>query len=90
MRRWMLLLAFGLPACEREASQDAAAVPPPAAPDAMLPGTPKPQPAAVVPRPQDQTQLDRMILAGYTPHGDHLHPPGVDQCPLTKGSEAVM
>ena len=31
-----------------------------------------------------------MILAGYTPHADHLHPPGVNECPLTKGSEIVM
>ena len=89
MRGWMLLFACGLAACEREAAQDAA-IPAPAAPDTMLPGTAKPQAAAVVPRPQDQAQLDRMILAGYTPHGEHLHPPGVDQCPLTKGSEAVM
>jgi hypothetical protein len=35
-------------------------------------------------------QFDRMIIAGYTPHGDHLRPPGVNQCPLIKGSEAVM
>ena len=40
--------------------------------------------------PKDQAQLDRMILAGYTPHMDHLHPPGVNECPLTKGTEAVM
>ena len=45
---------------------------------------------AVVPRPEDQAQLDRMIVAGYTPHGDHLHPPGVIECPLVGGSENVM
>jgi hypothetical protein len=31
-----------------------------------------------------------MILAGFTPHGDHLHPSGVHECRLIKGSEAVM
>jgi hypothetical protein len=45
---------------------------------------------AVVPLPKDQADLDRMILAGYTPHADHLHAPGVNSCPLTKGNDAVM
>lgn len=45
---------------------------------------------AVVPLPKDQADLDRMILAGYTPHADHLHSPGVNECPLTKGNDAVM
>jgi hypothetical protein len=45
---------------------------------------------ALIPTPTDPAQLDRMILAGYTPHGKHLHPPGVKECPLTQGSEAVM
>jgi len=90
MKRLLLLLALGVCACERE-TPESAAVPAPAAPDAMLLGqVPARQSASVVPRPKDQAQLDRMILAGYTPHGEHLHPPGVNQCPLTKGSEAVM
>ena len=45
---------------------------------------------AVVPLPKDQADLDRMILAGYTPHADHLHSPGVNECPLSKGNDAVM
>ena len=45
---------------------------------------------AVVPLPSNQADLDRMILAGYTPHADHLHSPGVNECPLTKGNDAVM
>ena len=90
MRRLVLLCALGLAACGREASDDAA-TPAPVAPDAVLPGTASAQKSGgVVPKPKDQTQLDRMILAGYTPHGEHLHPPGVNQCPLSKGSEAVM
>lgn len=90
MKQLMLLLAFGASACERR-SQESAAAPVPAASDAVLAtqaSTSKPP--AVVPMPKDQAQLDRMILLGYTPHGNHLHPPGVTECPLTKGTEAVM
>ena len=90
MKRLMLLLAIGIAACDQETPKSAA-VPTPAAPDAMLPGqTPARSSALVVPKPKDQAQLDRMILAGYTPHGEHLHAPGVNKCPLTKGNEAVM
>lgn len=90
MKRLILLLAIGASACER-APDEQAAVPPPAAPDATLPApAPASQANAVVPRPEDKDQLDRMILAGYTPHADHLHPPGVNECPMTKGTEAVM
>ena len=90
MKRLTLLLALGIAACEQEAPESAA-VPTPAAPDATLPGqAPARSSAEVLPRPKDQAQLDRMILAGYTPHADHLHAPGVNKCPLTKGNEAVM
>ena len=90
MKRRILLLALGLAACGRETPQDAA-IPATAAPDATLPGAASAQKSGgVVPKPKEQAQLDRMILAGYTPHGEHLHPPGVNQCPLTKGTEAVM
>lgn len=90
MKRLLLLFALGASACEREAPEDTAA-PAPAASGAVLPGQdPAKKSAAVMPKPTDQAQLDRLILAGYTPHGDHLHPPGVNECPLTKGSEVVM
>jgi hypothetical protein len=90
MKRLLLLFALGIAACEQEAPESAA-VPPPTAPDAMLRGQPPARSfAEVVSRPKDQAQLDRLILAGYTPHGEHLHAPGVNKCPLTKGNEAVM
>jgi hypothetical protein len=90
MRKLMLLLTLGISACERKAPESAA-VPTPAAPDATLPGQPPARSSAeVVPKPKDQAQLDRMILAGYTPHGEHMHAPGVNKCPLSKDSEAVM
>ncbi len=90
MKRLVLLFALGVAACEREAPNDTA-VPAPAASDATLPGQDSAKnSAAVLPKPTDQVQLDRLILAGYTPHGAHLHLPGVNECPLTKGSEVVM
>ncbi len=87
MKRLVLLFALGLAACDRDRSEDQAA---PTAPDASLSQQAPARSAQVVPKPKEQAQLDRMILAGYTPHGDHLHPPGVNHCPLTKGTEAVM
>jgi len=90
MKRLLLLFAFGVSACEREAPEGTA-VTVPTAPDAMLPGLDSARKSAsVIPRPEDPAQLDRMILAGFTPHADHLHPPGINECPLTKGSEVVM
>ena len=91
MKRLILLLAIGATAACERAPDERAAVPAPAAPDATLPApAPASQANAVVPLPEDKDQLDRMILAGYTPHADHLHPPGVNECPMTKGTEAVM
>ena len=85
MRGWLFLFALGAGACDRQSDDREA----PAAPEAVQ-AAPASQAAAVVPKPEDQAQLDRMILAGYTPHADHLHPPGVNECPLTKGTDAVM
>ena len=90
MRKLVMLIALGACACDRRLGEGAVD-PAPAAPDASLSTqAPVSKRAAVVPRPKEQAQLDRMILAGYTPHMDHLHPPGVNECPLTKGTEAVM
>ena len=87
MRRFFLLIALASGACDREEKRSAA---PPSPTPVEVPTAPASKPAAVVPMPTDQAELDRMILAGYTPHGTHLHPPGVKECPLTQGSEAVM
>lgn len=90
MKRLLLLVALAVSACGEEPPTNAA-VGDPAAADAVLPAQgPKSEPAKVVPQPKDQTEVDRMILAGYTPHGNHLHAPGVKSCPLAQGNEAVM
>ena len=90
MKRFMLLIALAASGCDTEPQGDAAASAP-AASEAVVPiETRQSQPPKVVSLPKDQAELDRMILAGYTPHGTHLHPPGMKECPLTQGSEAVM
>ena len=79
-------------ACDRETKGSAAAPPPTAVPEATSAkqSTPTSKAPLVLPLPKDQKELDRLILAGYTPHGNHLHPPGVLECPLAKDKEAVM
>lgn len=91
MKRLGLLLALGAVACGQDAPEDSNPAPTAAAPDlSKIDPTPANRPPEVLPLPKEQAQLDRMILAGYTPHAGHLHPPGVNSCPLTKGKEAVM
>lgn len=90
MRRLTLLIAIGICACDREPQENA--VPPtPATPGEVI-ATPaaRSEIPSVVPLPTDQAEADRMILAGYAPHGNHLHPPGVKKCPLVQGNEALM
>ena len=87
--KWLLaLIVLSVAACEQ---QDRAATQSKPASD-MLDSTRSRSSKApsVVPRPKDQAALDRMILAGYTPHGAHLHSPGVKECPISAGNEAVM
>jgi hypothetical protein len=89
MRRRLLLIALGICACNRE-PQESAAAPTQAVPEVVATPVAQSKAPLVVPLPEDQAELDRMILAGYTPHGNHLHPPGVKKCPLVQGNEAVM
>ena len=90
MKRRLVLIALAACACNRQ-PQDNHAAPAPAIPkEVIATKAPASKPPSVVPLPKDKAQLDRMILAGYTPHGNHLHAPGVIECPLAQGSEAVM
>ena len=87
MRRFLGLVVLGACGCEREGRESAAA---PAVETVAPMQAPASKPPALIPKPADPAELDRLILAGYTPHSDHLHAPGVNECPLTKGSEVVM
>lgn len=89
MRKMLLvLLLLGAAACERQSEEPEA---PAVAPENVL-ATPGPvsKPPALIPKPEDQAEVDRLILAGFTPHADHMHAPGVNECPLTKGNDVVM
>lgn len=89
MRKTLLvILLLGAGACERE-SQDTMAPVIPAENVLASPG-PVSKPPQLIPMPKDRAEVDRLILAGYTPHADHMHAPGVNECPLTKGSDVVM
>lgn len=89
MRQLWLILLLVSGGCDRQPEATKATSAPQRAELPQLDG-PKSKVPAVVPMPKDKADLDRMILAGYTPHGNHLHSPGVNECPLSKGNEAVM
>ena len=91
MRRLLLLVALGTCACDRAEEESAAPPQSPSPNNALVTREAKSEAPLVVQKPKDQAELDRMILAGYTPHGTHLHPPGMKKCPLVQeGNEAVM
>jgi hypothetical protein len=90
MKQLIALAAFVAIGCDNQPQQSAATPPGAASNQVLASQGPASKPPAVVPMPKDQAELDRLILAGYTPHMDHLHPPGVKACPLTKDTEAVM
>ena len=89
MRKLLLvILVVGAGACERQPQESAA---PSTTPENVLasPG-PVSKPPDLIPKPDDKAELDRLILAGFTPHADHMHAPGVNECPMSKGSDVVM
>ena len=91
MRHLLLLIALGTCACDRAPGERTSTAKPAAPLESVAAPAQQSKAPLVLPMPKDQTELDRLILAGYTPHGDHLHPPGVKNCPLAKeGNEAVM
>lgn len=90
MKYGVLAIPLALAACSsRESGQGETAASAKAG-NILAKASPAARSDGVVPRPSDPAQLDRMIAAGYTPHGNHMHPPGVNECPLTKGNDAVM
>jgi len=97
MRWFAILLLFALAGCGKGADpkSQGAAVSKPAA-DAIA-ATAQPmiggKAAAemhLIPIPKDKAQLDRMLAMGYTVHRDHMHPPGVKECPFDKNGGGVI
>ena len=90
MRILIPAIALVVCACGRKA--DDSTVASPAIPEAasVNQSTPTSKAPMVLPLPSDPKEVDRLILAGYTPHSDHLHPPGMDKCPMANDAKAVM
>ena len=96
MKLLPILVLLGVAACGKEA--DPAAQQPPTQPAAVTPAASQPKvdgkpamaQAAMIPVPADKAQLERMLTMGYTVHEDHLHSPGVKECPFNMGGSVVQ
>lgn len=94
MRRVAILLVLGMPACGKQAER--AVQQPPAqsvaqpAPQSPVAGKSAAMKPAMLEVPADKAQLQRLMAMGYTVHDDHLHPPGVKECPFDMGGGVVQ
>lgn len=96
MRRVAILMMFEMSACgqqppQRSEQQSAATAAPTATAlqSKTYPSKAAAQ-AAVLPVPADKEQLKRLLLMGYVVHEDHLHPPGMKECPFNMGGSVVQ
>lgn len=90
MKRFAILLIFGLCACGRQADQKTQ---PPAKPVAVataVAAQPMTTMSAKISIPKDKAQLNRLLAMGYTVHEDHMHPPGVKECAFDKRGGSVI
>lgn len=95
MRWFAILLLFGFAACHKQAEpapdpQTARAAQPASLDAAQSMTSSKAAAMHSIPVPKDKAQLDRMLAMGYTVHEDHMHPPGVKECPLDKAGSSVV
>jgi len=96
MRLLPTLLLAGVIACGKEAEGNFAQAPAKPASTAatgaqsMVPGKQAAAKAAMIPVPADKQQLHRLLAMGYTVHEDHMHPPGVKECPFNMGGSVVQ
>lgn len=95
MRRLAILLLLGFSACSKpRGDEDQQPVAPAPAATAtaqsMVSGNAATAQAAMIPVPADKQQLERMVAMGYTVHDDHLHAPGVKECPFNMGGSVVQ
>ena len=94
MRRYPIFLLIGLAACADQADPVANETAKPAAPTGIaatqsMVGA-KQAAMHTIAVPKDKAQLGRMLAMGYTVHDDHMHPPGVKECPLDKEGGSVV
>jgi hypothetical protein len=96
MRRFAVLLALAAGACGNEGeqtpdapAQDATATAP-MGPQSTVAGNAAAAKPAMLEVPADKAQLERLTALGYTVHDEHLHPPGVKECPFDMGGGVVQ
>jgi len=93
MRLLSIIIFLALASCGQAGEQRSAQrspQPPPPAPAASMTSTPNVAQAAMIPVPTDKAQLERMLAMGYTVHEDHMHAPGVKECPFNMGGSVVQ
>lgn len=92
MRRIAILLVLGMPACGQQPSDQATRQQPTAAmaPQSKMAAASAAAKASVLPIPEDKQQLQRLLAMGYVVHEDHLHPPGMKECPFSMGGSVVQ
>lgn len=96
MKGFAVFVLFGLTACGRQADQKARQLPanPVAITGLVAAHSTMPRKGRgsmhLIAIPTDKAQLDRMLAMGYTIHNDHMHPPGVKQCPFDKEGGSVI
>jgi len=93
MRLLPIIIFMGLASCGQAGDQRSAQrspQAPPAAPAESMTSKPTAAQAAMIPVPTDKAQLERMLAMGYTVHEDHMHAPGVKECPFNMGGSVVQ
>jgi len=93
MKGFAILILLVLGACGRQPpSADQRATKKGAITMRAAQSMPSAKPAAMhfIAVPKDKAQLDRLLAMGYTVHNDHMHPPGVKECPLDKAGGSVV
>ena len=96
MKRILVLLVLGMAACGQQTPDRAQrqtpvkAMPAATAPQSKMAASAIAAKAGVLPIPEDKQQLQRLLAMGYTRHEDHLHPPGMKECPFNMGGSTVQ
>jgi hypothetical protein len=90
-----VLLVLGVSACGQAKDPAVKQQPMQAVPQSMPTGTmptgkPAASNAAIIAVPEDKQQLQRLLAMGYTVHEDHMHPPGMKECPFNMGGGVVQ
>jgi hypothetical protein len=85
-----VLLVLGVSACGQAKDPAVKQQPMQAVPQLMPTGKPAASNAAIIAVPEDKQQLQRLLAMGYTVHEDHMHPPGMKECPFNMGGGVVQ